>query len=477
MSALHASLQGKNIVILGYGINNQELTAYLLRQGLHLTLRDTNPVRQEEFMARHPEYVDAVTWQIMPDILKDIDAFDILFRSPGVRYSAAPLQKAIQQGAIVTSQTKFFLELCPAETIGVTGTKGKGTTCSLIYNILKEGYTQGAVYLGGNIGVDPFSFLEELTEQDIVVLELSSYQLIDLHISPHIGVVLKVTPDHLDVHASYEEYRGAKANVIAHQQPNDIAIINIEQPELGFYAQQVHGKAFYYSKHTPSKQSAWAERIDGEEIVFVQMGNAIESFAITNRILLGEHNLENILPAVLIGTHYRISAPIMQAAITSFKGLEHRISFVGTFEDVSFYDDSIATTPESAIVAMEAFAGRRIHLLLGGKTGGQAFDEVAEEAVARCATVSFIPGKDTPALEKLFRKVAKRHSPTTCTFISGIQDPIMETILSGIQPHLQPGDVVLLSPAAKSFDHFKDYKDRGDAFVKAIHKRYNQEKA
>lgn len=471
-SALQA-LEGKRIGILGYGVNHGAVTAWLIRHGLTVTIRDRNEGAVTRFKEDYPEL--DVKWDIRANVLEDLDQFDVVLRSPSIPFYSSELQKALQKGIVVTSQTKLFFQLAPCEIIGVTGSKGKGTTSSLSAAILKAGYKRGSVYLAGNIGLDPFAFVDRLTEDDLVVLELSSYQLNDLHMSPQVAVMLHVTPEHLDHHRTLEAYREAKMQLLAHQRPNDLAIINAGYPDMDGFLAVVQGKLLRYTRHSAQREAAWAEYLDDREVIFIQTGESLESIDITGRKLVGAHNLENILPAVLVGLHYGVSPLIIQREVVAFPGLEHRISFVGTFHGVSFYDDSIATTPESAIAAMEAFPGRRIHLLLGGKSGGQDnFDTLIHSALERCASVSFIPGSMTPALEKQFRKIAKKRPDCECLLLGGAKEPIMETILSGIHPHLQEGDVVVLSPAAKSFDHFKDYQDRGEQFVRAVRARYKE---
>ncbi len=472
-SALQA-LQGKRIGILGYGLNNANLVLWLLRQGLSLTVRDKEATAQEKFKQEHPEFAEVV-WEIMPDITENLNTFDVVFRSPGMPYFQPAFEKAVQAGITVTSQTKLFFQLAPCEIIGVTGSKGKGTTSTLIANILTTGYTRGKTYLAGNIGLDPFSFIDDLNEEDLVVLELSSFQLTDLHMSPQVAVMLHVTPEHLDHHGDFAKYREAKRQLVAHQRPSDLAIINAEYPDMGYYLSSANGHVLRYTRKTPQREAAWVEHLDTKEVVFVQSGNSLESIDITGRQLKGEHNVENIVPAILVGLHHRVSPTIIQQEVVAFKGLDHRLSLVGTYNGVSFYDDGIATTPESAIAALEAFPGQRIHLLIGGKSGGQDYTLLVHAALERAVSVSFIPGSDTPALEKLFKKVAKSRTDCECLLLAGAKEPIMETILSGIHPHLQPGDIVILSPAAKSFDHFKDYKERSAKFIHAVTDRYGSQ--
>ncbi|MCC2631780.1 MAG: UDP-N-acetylmuramoylalanine--D-glutamate ligase, UDP-N-acetylmuramoylalanine--D-glutamate ligase, partial [Patescibacteria group bacterium] len=339
----------KKIGILGYGINNKELVRFLASEGIACTVRDTRPELEKEFRSQFAELNDLVSWEVPKDILADLEVFSLVFRSPSIPFLSPALQKAAKKGVKIYSQTKLFFDLCPAPIIAVTGTKGKGTTSSLIHRVLEAGYKDGKTYLAGNIGLDPFSFYSKLTPEDVVILELSSFQIQDLHKGPYMAVLLTIGVDHLDHHASVEEYRQAKQRLALTQTEDDVLIVNVQQPEMMQYAKSARGALYCYSRHTPRRQSAWSLQEDGKEIVFVQVGGEIDSFDITPRKLKGEHNLDNILPAAIIGALYDIPMPVIQEAVCSFPGLEHRLSFVGSYSEVEFYDDSIATTPESCL--------------------------------------------------------------------------------------------------------------------------------
>lgn len=469
-SALQA-LQGKRILILGLGINNTELAAWLFKHGLSFTVRDQNPKAQEQFTLAHPE-VTNVSWQIQEDTFAALDQFDVIFRSPAIKAHEPALEQARKRGAIVTSQTRLFFQLCPCEIIGVTGTKGKGTTASLCAAILQAGYQAGKVYLAGNIGVDPFQFVDDLEDHDIVILELSSFQLADLDMSPQVAIMLHVVPEHLNHHGTFESYQDAKSNLLQHQRPNDLAIVNTEYADMVKFLSLVRGKCWRYAKEVPQQDAAWAEHLNGKEVLFAHTENGLESIDVTARRLLGRHNLENILPAFLVGIHYHISPQIMQREIVNFPGLEHRLSYLGTFAGVTFYDDSIATTPESSIAAIEAFAGKRVHLVSGGRAEGQQFDHWANTVVEHCASISFIPGQSSLELQKKIKQTLQRRSDCELLVLNIAEAPYMDTILSGIHPNLQPGDVVLLSPGLKSMDCYKNYKERGNDFKRAVLARY-----
>ena len=465
-------LQNKKILILGFGANHYAVVGYLLQQGLSLTIRDANPIKEAEFRAMYPETDVTVTWQLQSDILKNCDGFDVLFRSPSIPFDHPALEKAKKNGSVVTTQTNFFMERCLAPIIGVTGTKGKGTTATLMARILEAGNLPGKVFLGGNIGVDPCSFLDEIQPEDVVILELSSYQLEDISKSPHIAVVLHVTQDHIERHKTLEIYRNAKAKILAHQSVGDIAIINADYPVMNQYIEKAHGKVLLYHRHTAGRQSAWVDSQDGKEVVFYQLDDTLDSFELPYRTLLGEHNLENILPAVLVGALYGISGSAMAKVVGEFKGLEHRLSVVENSVGVLAYDDSIATTPESCAVAIEAMPENAvIHLLAGGKDKGQQYPELSELIVKRCKSLMLLPGKATPQLEKCVHTSLKKIKDSNLQVLHAKGDTAlacMESALKQLAPHLKEGDVILMAPSAASDAPFLEYKERGHAFVQAM---------
>jgi UDP-N-acetylmuramoylalanine--D-glutamate ligase len=469
----------QRILVLGYGVNHRALVEYLLEQGCELTIRDANPIKEAEFQALHPESNGAVTWEVVPRILDNLQEFTVIFRSPSIPYFSKELERARKKGILVTSQTNLFLSRCPAEVIGITGTKGKGTTATLTHELLKAGYHKGRTYIGGNIGVDPFTFLGELTEKDLVVLELSSFQLEDAAFSPHIAVILHVTSDHLDHHTTIKTYREAKAQILHHQKAHDVLIIPGDYPHMEEYARQAKGKVFRFYKHQAAKQAAWVDTQDGHEVVFYQVGDTLDSFELPSRKIPGEHNLENILPAVLVGALYNVPGTLMATCIAEFPGLAHRLSVVENNAGITVYDDSIATNPESAAAALAAMPSTTpVHLIAGGRDKGQVYSALGEHIAARCATLTLLPGKATPQLERAVKTALKRNRTYSCVILHAVGDTpqaCMEDALKKVASHLHEGDIVLLSPAAASDAPFPEYKERGNAFVTAVQQLKKEE--
>jgi UDP-N-acetylmuramoylalanine--D-glutamate ligase len=458
-----ADLHGKKIGILGLGVNNAELAAYLVRHGNPVTVRDANPAVREKFEAAHSDEARQVAWELGGGVLDDLDSFDIVFRSPGMPITDPAFAQLPPER--ISSQTKLFFDLCPARIIGVTGTKGKGTTSTLINRILQAGYTRGAVRLAGNIGVDPFSFLDELGPDDLVVLELSSFQLEDLQASPSVAVLLHITPDHLDHHVSFEEYQGAKLNLIRYQQADDTAILYGGTSESASFAEQTKAHTYLFSRHQEVEQGGWVEGEDGGETAVLAMQAQTVRVPIGGRLLRGEHNLENILPACMVGHLLGVAPETMGEQVRTFTGLPHRLSLVGEYDGIRFYDDSIATTPESCLVAVEAFAGERIHLFAGGNDKGQEYEGIASELLKRCVSITLLPGKATGRL----RQALAEAGPSSCTVLGADTPPYFVHALESLKSRLQAGDIVLLAPGAASVDqHFASYVARAEAFASAV---------
>ena len=463
-------LKGRRVLILGLGVNNREMTAYLLAQGVRLTVRERDETVREQFLKAHSEFAELIEWQPR-DGLSGLEPFEIIFRSPGIPFLSLELQTS---QATIYSQTKLFFDLCPCQIVGITGTNGKGTTATLAYQMLSQGYDKGETYLAGNIGEDPFVFLDRLTPDDIVILELSSFQLQDLHKSPQVAVLLGISPDHLEKHHDMDEYVNAKGQILAHQKSEDLAIVNDENLLSASLIAKTPAKVQRYSKHLARRESAWAATADGDEIAFVQVGEELESISLRGRRLPGEYNLENILPALLVGAYFGVSRPIMQKVVTSFAGLPHRLTLVTSFGGVDYYDDSIATTPEAVQVKLRSFPGRPIHLIAGGGDKGADYLDLATDIVENCASLSLLPGPASLKIKRAVKKTLSRRSDCSCLILDKAAEPLFETILSGIAPHLQEGDIVLLSPAANSLVSFVNYKERGDLFAKAVIKRQHQ---
>jgi UDP-N-acetylmuramoylalanine--D-glutamate ligase len=354
-----------------------------------------------------------------------------------------------------TERHIFFENVKTTNIIGVTGTKGKGTTSTLVFQMLQAAGKRA--YLGGNIGRSVLDFLNDVTAEDWVVLELSNFQLYKFPYSPHVAVCLMLTPEHLDWHPNMEDYIEAKANIFTHQKPNGLAIYfdsNKYSRQLAYRSAGI--KIPYYQ--TPGARV----REDGKIVITEAEVEIIHKDEVK---LLGEHNLQNIcaaITAVWFGLTDQGNQSIIKAirqVLTTFTGLEHRLEFVRELNGVKYYDDSFGTTPETAIVAMETFKSPKI-MILGGSDKGQDFEELSEEVIKNNVRHVIAIGKTGPKITGLL------HQKGFNNITEGLQN--MSDVVQAVKNIASAGDVVLLSCADASFDMFKDYKDRGNQFKQAV---------
>lgn len=424
--------KNSNIAILGFGVEGRAMTEYLLKDGfLHVTLCDQNLT-----LDGVPE---SVTTKLGSDYLNGLEQFDIVFRSPGISFLRPEIQRLMGSRTVVSSMTKYFFEHCPAKIIGVTGTKGKGTTASLITEILR--HSGRKVFLGGNIGVPAVSFLDEIHPDDMVVLELSSFQLADLETSPHIAVVLNVTSEHMDYHTSVEEYRESKYPIMAYQEASDFAVLNADYPYSQEFSGLGDGEKLYVGFDMCLRENCVMNVIDREEIA-----------------LLGRHNLENIFPSIRVAKLLRVSDEIIARVLREFRGLPHRLEPVMIEGEISCYNDSFSTTPESCIAACATFEelGRPFYLLAGGSEKGSDFSELG----VRLAEMKFL--KKIYVMGPSGARIAE-------AVMNGALVESVGSLREGVQhaydsAKVIPEAVILMSPAAASFNEFKNYKERGEMF-------------
>ncbi len=426
---------GQKIAVIGAGVEGLSSEKWLVARGAEVIVLDKNDGE---------------------DYLKGLDQYDLIVRSPGVKLSV--IQEALGDKKVeITSQIKLFFDLCPSKIIGVTGTKGKGTTSSLIYEMLKVGGRDA--YLGGNIGKPPFEFLDQLTADSMVVLELSSFQLLDLEKSPHIAVMLMTTSEHLDWHKDVYEYVDAKRNIFNHQTADDFAIVNRDYPASNESDIHTIGKVFQVSREGEVQENGCFVK-DGT--VIVRREGIDEEIIKTEAILLpGQHNFENVCAAVMAATLAGVPNTAITKVLREFKGLEHRLELIATIQGVRYYDDSFSTTPETAIAAIQAFTDSEI-LILGGSSKNSDFGELGE-VIRNAKNIKAIIGIGVE-WEKIKDRLQSISSEVLV--IEGAKD--MKTIVAAVHKIAEPEDVVILSPACASFDMFKNYKDRGEQFKREV---------
>ena len=427
------------IAIAGFGIEGRSNYAYFRR-----VFPDAEVVIVDEhnLLENLPSEVDAI---LGDDAFSQLNDFDMVVRTAGL-----PPRKIVTTGKIWSATNEFFARCAEKDItiIGVTGTKGKGTTSSLIASILRvAGKT---VHLVGNIGVPALEVLSQIKPGDIVVYELSSFQLWDLERSPQIAVVLMIEPDHLDVHADFTEYILAKSRITRFQNASDRVIYH----PTNRYSQSIAGSS-------DGRKQRYGAIEDGgvyvaENTFFVQK-NAI--CGVDTLHLAGVHNWENACAAISAVLAVAPDATNGQIAtgLSSFKGLSHRLKLIAEVRGVKYYDDSIATTPGSAIAALRAFDAPKI-IILGGSDKGASYDEVitvAKETGARVIAVG--------QTGQIIYELCQQQGVTVER-----EEGLMHAVVERASRTATPGSVVILSPASASFDQYTSYVDRGNQFIEAV---------
>ena len=445
--------QRSKIGILGFGVEGRAVFDYLLEHGYdELTVCDVN-VDLDETMP------DGVSVRLGPGYLDELEDFEVIFRSPGIRYYDPKIQAAIAAGVEVTSSTGFFMDQCPCPVIGVTGTKGKGTTATLIYEILKAAGKK--VYLAGNIGEPAIALLDELKGDGLVVLELSSFQLQDLSKSPHYAVLLNTTKDHLDYHVDRDEYLQAKESLLAHQLENHLAVLNKDYEYAQHYAPLVKGGLKWVSVQEKVKDGVYVE--DGR----IWYGE--EEICETGEVaLIGSHNLENVMPAVVIAKELGVANGTIRSVVKEFAGLPHRLEFVEEKKGVKYYNDSFSTTPETSMAAVDSFDEPTV-LIAGGYDKGLEYGDWALKILTKPSLKTVVLVGDTAemmeeALEEGRKKLGEAEGSETDVLRAKDMKEAVEKAASAAED----GGVVVMSPASSSFDLYKNYKERGKKFMEEV---------
>lgn len=443
---------GSSVLLLGYGQEGKATHRYLMRYYPQVKIgiadkKEIKPLNQ------------SVELQTGKDYLKSLCNYSTIVRSPGISFYLPELERCFQKGKKVTSGINIFFSECPGVIIGVTGTKGKSTTSSLIAHILKEKYSD--VRLVGNIGLPVLDFLPKSNSKTVFVVELSSAQLQDIHYNPHIVVLLAIVPEHLDYHKSFAQYVEAKRQIVRYQTSDDFTVFNPSHRIVNQLVSNSPSKKCRFSL-VPRKD---AEVYLDKETIFIKKDNDKPYFLLhRNDIpLLGEGNVENTLAAICVGLILNVPLRKIQQTIPKFKPLEHRIEFVGEFHGIRFYNDSIATIPEATINAIKALGDNVETLIAGGHERGLNFAKLGK--FLRKSKVRFLV---------LFPPTGERIWQSVCKFSPKEKLPrkyevsTMEEAVRIAFEKTTPGKICLLSPASASFGLFRDFKERGSLFKKLV---------
>lgn len=444
---------GKRVAVVGLGISNLPLIRFLQRKGALITGCDKK--RIDELEEKIPYLEEAgCTLKLGLNYLSTLHDHDIVFLTPGMRKNLPEVERAKAAGVVVSSEMRLFFELCRAPILGITGTSGKTTTTMLAGRILEAGGDQ--VWVGGNIGQPLIEEVEKIPSTAKVVLELSSFQLEDLTQSPHLAVVTNVTPNHLDQHASMEEYREAKKRIFRFQEKNDACVLNHDDPVTRKMAGECPGRVVYFSRRRELAEGAF---LKGSELVLRLNGREEQLCHQADLKLLGVHNVENVLAAAAATSLFGAKVEAIRRAVTTFTGVPHRLELVRERQGVRYYNDSIATTPARAMAGLNAFE-TPVVLIAGGYDKKLPFDEFGKAVVKRAKAVVLL-GVTADQIQQAIEHGAQglyRKAPPVVR-VASLDEAVKEAARLA-----EPGDVVLLSPACASYDLFLNFEERGQRF-------------
>ena len=442
------SLQGKKIAVLGLGVSNRPLVRLLLTYGCDVTGCDRTPREKldEEILELEKQ---GCKLRVGDNYLENITA-DLVFRTPGMHPGNPALVKLAKGGAQITSEMEVFFELCPCKIIAVTGSDGKTTTTTLISELLKA--AGKTVWLGGNIGTPLLPICGKIAESDFAVVELSSFQLMDMHRSAHISVVTNLAPNHLDMHKDMQEYVDAKKNIFLHQSTSDKLIVNADNAITAPFKGNGITRHFARTGKVTNGICMDGDFLcrDGEKVLDKK-----------DILIPGEHNVENYMAAIL-AVEGIVDDEIVRDVARRFGGVEHRIELVREKDGVRFYNDSIASSPSRTIAGLRSFR-EKVILIAGGYDKHIPFDVLGPE-VCRHTKAVYLNGATADKIRAAI-EAAPEYKPGCPELIdcADFTDAVVKSAADA-----KPGDVVLMSPACAAFDQFKNFMVRGKYFKKLI---------
>ena len=448
----------RKVAIIGLGVSNLPLLDYMHNKKAMVTVFDERDIEKipNDVMNKITDY--GFRFFLGENCLENLKGFDIIFRSPSCLPTKPELKAEENRGAIVTTEIEMLMKMCPCKIVGVTGSDGKTTTTSLIYDILTSaGYH---TFLGGNIGTPLFTKLEEIKPEDIVVLELSSFQLMGMEVSPDIAVITNITPNHLNIHKDYEEYIEAKKNIFKYQNENGIVILNYDNEITRKCKEEAKGKVIFFS----GKQKLDNGFIVDNKVIKECEDKIRKHILNANEVILrGEHNYENIATAIA-ATKTLVDIETAVKAVKEFKPVEHRLEFVREINDVKWYNDSVSSSPTRTIAGLNSF-DEDIVLIAGGYDKNLDYTPIAKPIVENVKTLILLgqtSGKIFDCVKEELENKNKELPIYMC-------ETLEETVLLANKV-AKKGQIVLFSPASASFDLFKNFADRGNQFKNLVDK-------
>ena len=450
-----SGLTNKKVAVIGLGISNRPLVRMLLQCGIAVTCCDKTPREKLLPEVLELEKLGAVL-KLGDDYLDNIDA-DVVFRTPGLNYNVPQLVALREKGAVVTSEMEAFFQVCPCKIFAVTGSDGKTTTTTLIAKLLEGAGKK--VYCGGNIGTPLLPLAEEMTEEDVAVVELSSFQLMGMTDSPSVALITNLSPNHLDIHKDMEEYVSSKENIYLHQNEDDTVVLNQDNALTNALTEKAKGRVLKFSRQGKVQRGYYLR--EDNVICRSYDGEETEIMDASEILIPGVHNIENYM-AAFCAVDGLVPREVMVELAKTFGGVAHRIELVRVKDGVRYYDSSIDSSPNRTMAALRSFP-EKVIMIAGGKDKGIAYDDLGPELVAHVKTLvltGMTAGKIRAAAENT--PGYDGHNPEIID-IEGFDEAIITAANLAAE-----GDVVILSPASTSFDRFRNFEERGDRFKKVV---------
>lgn len=445
-------MAGKTVGVVGIGVSNTPIITMLAGFGVSVRAFDKRPVDQLGDPGK--ALMDLGVELFCGDDYMDHLSGDLIIKTPGMRFDHPALEQARKQGSEITSEMELFFEYCPCEIIGITGSDGKTTTTSLIYEMLSR--TERKIHLGGNIGYPLLCRLGEIKEEDLVVAELSSFQLHTLRKSAHVGVVTNLSPNHLDMHKGMEEYVEAKTNLFRFQEKNDLLILNHDNDITASFEREAKGRMRVFSfKGDHGMSGAFYQ--DDAIYLREEDGSCRKLIDRSQLKLRGNHNVENFMAACLAAMDYCTDQELIQVA-EQFGGVRHRMEFIREVNGVCFYNDSIGSSPTRTVATLLSFE-KKVRLIAGGYDKKIPFD-ILGDVVPDHAKKLYLCGVTS---QKISEAVKAKAPQFPMELFSDLKSAIEKAYEDS-----EEGDIILLSPACASFDQFKNFEERGDFFASVV---------
>lgn len=448
-------LQGKRVAVIGMGISNRPLVKMLLSYGIHVVCCDKTP--REKLMPQVLELEkQGAVLKLGEDYLKNIEA-DVVFRTPGLNRNTPELVALREKGTIVTSEMEAFFAVCPCKIYGVTGSDGKTTTTTLIAKLLEGAGKR--VFCGGNIGTPLLPLAEEMKPEDMAVVELSSFQLMGMEVSPHVAVVTNLSPNHLDIHKDMAEYVSSKENIYLHQSREDMVVLNQDNQLTDALTPKAKGYVLKFSRFHRVERGYYLRgdnmicRVDGEEKREIMCADDI--------LIPGVHNIENYM-AAFCAVDGLVDKETMIELAKTFGGVAHRIELVRVKDGVRYYDSSIDSSPNRTKAALRSFS-QKVIMVAGGKDKGIAYDDLGPELLEHVKLLVL-----TGMTAGKIRAAAEQTPGYDGTNPEILDVEEFDDAIRAAAGRATEGDVVILSPASTSFDRFRNFEERGDQFKKVV---------